>query len=48
MRSGFHFHSKKLFIGGESQETNEEDVRTYFLQFGNVSTAIVFFTPLLL
>ena len=37
-----------MFIGGVSQETSEEDIRTYFSQFGNVSTAIVLFTVLLL
>lgn len=31
-----------MFIGGVSQETNEEDIKNYFMQYGNVSnTGIV-------
>lgn len=35
--SNFSGRVKKMFIGGVSQETSEEDIRTYFSQFGNVT-----------
>ena len=35
--SNFSGRVKKIFIGGVSQTTTEEDIRTYFSQFGTVS-----------
>jgi len=28
----------KIFVGGLTQEISDDDIRTYFAQFGNVST----------
>ena len=30
-------HVKRIFVGGLSSDTEEEDLRTYFEQFGDVS-----------
>jgi len=35
--SNFSGRVKKIFIGGVSQSTTEEDIRNYFSQFGTVS-----------
>jgi len=32
--------TKKIFVGGVSQETSAEEVKQYFSQFGKVSTLI--------
>lgn len=32
---------KRIFVGGLSAETNEEDLREYFEQFGIVSAGVV-------
>lgn len=34
-------HVKRIFVGGLSAETNEDDLREYFEQFGIVSVGVV-------
>ena len=32
---------RKIFIGGVTQNTTEDDIRNYFMQFGNVSVVMI-------
>jgi len=40
--SNYSGRVKKIFIGGVSQTTSEEDIKTYFSQFGTVSVGSIY------
>ena len=40
-RSRFNNHDKKVFVGGVSQETTLEEVRSYFSRFGKIDAAVL-------
>ena len=39
--SNYSGRVRKIFIGGVTQNTTEEDIKNYFMQYGNVSVPMV-------